>query len=152
MSSNIGARRALNACRGSKRRYIAAFEREHQVSVPEDMRAFYRRTDGTRAPLSGGCDLEMYDFWRLTDIVPDDDHAWAMVFVDYMMESWWYGIDLTGAGGYRAGAVYILGTVDRRAFIVAETFGEFLRCYLDDDRRLTPKGAEEYHARLLASG
>ena len=115
------------------------------------MRAFYRRTDGTRVPLYSGCDQDGYEFWRLGEITPDEYHPWAMVFADYLMLSWWYGTDLTGAGGYRTGTVYVLGTVGDRALIVARTFGEFLTRYLDADRRLIPAYAEEYHARLLAS-
>ena len=127
---------------------IAAFERERSVTVPDDLRAFYRRTNGTRA---FGCDRDGYDFWAVADIVPYKDHAWALVFADYLMESWSYGIDLTGTGGFGIGAVYVLGTVGGRAFIVARTFGEFLRRYLNNDERLIPDYAEEYHARLLAS-
>jgi hypothetical protein len=92
-----------------------SFERTHGVRLPEDMRRFYRATDGTRVPLVNGCDHEMFDFYRLCDVTPDVDQPWAMNVADYMLLSWWYAVDLSGAGGVGIGTVYLFGRKGRNA-------------------------------------
>lgn len=119
---------------------IAAFETRYGVTLPPDLRLFYERTNGT----GGGLDHRDNEFYELSRVVPDEDDPWAWNFADYLLLSWWYGIDLTGAGPYGKGAVYLIGGTPRNPAVVAHSFTEFLQLYLADDLRLTPRGAVAY--------
>jgi hypothetical protein len=127
---------------------LLAFERRHAVTFQNDARCFFEATNGTRVPNYSGCDHNVYEFWTLADIVPDSEHGWIMNFADYMMNSWWYGIDFAGAGGLGKGAVYLLGASGGKPLIVAGTFTEFLELYVIDSERLYANGALAYHTSL----
>jgi cell wall assembly regulator SMI1 len=131
---------------------IAAFEHAHGVRLPDDMRRFFRATDGTRVPLHPGCDHDGFEFYRLCDITPDDEHPWAMNIADYLMLSWWYAVDLTGAGGVGIGTVYLLGAEGGTPLVVAPSFGAFLELYVNEDERIWLRGALAYHNARLRSG
>lgn len=131
---------------------LRAFETNFGVRMPEDMRCFYETTNGTHVPLGVGQDHESYDFYPLSEIVPDSAHDWAFNFADYREVSWLYAVDLTGAGGLGSGAVYLLGAVGGKPLIVARSFGEFLDLYVHSDRRLTPPGASAYHKSIVGEG
>lgn len=123
---------------------LRAFEDRYNVKLRDDMRYFYRMTNGTRVPLYGQ-DHEAYDFWRLSELQPDSKHDWAMNFADYREMSWWYATDLTGAGRLGRGAVYLMGVDERGPLVIARSFGEFLQLYVAKDRRLRPAGAKAFH-------
>lgn len=124
---------------------LDAFERRYGVTLPADFREFYQATDGTHVPLWGGQDHQSYDFWPLSEVVPDDDFSWAWNFADYRELSWWYAIDLTGEGpcGTPA-AVYFMGAVGGKPLVIADSFTEFLRLYVAEDIRLRSDGARAY--------
>jgi hypothetical protein len=129
---------------------ILAFEEKYSVRVPDDMRCFYRTTNGTRVPLYSGQDHESYDFWPLSLVQPDSDYRWAMSFVDYRERSWWYAIDLTGEGGFGSGTVYFMGAEDGRPLIVARSFSDFLDLYVRSDEPLWPSGAAALHKSFVS--
>ena len=122
---------------------LLAFEDKHDVTLPADVRSFFKATNGTRVPLNPGWDHDYFEFWPLSEIVPDSDFAWAMNFADYQMLSWWYAIDLTGSGGLAPGTVYLLGTRDGKPQVAARSFTEFLDLYVAGSERLWPNGAGE---------
>ena len=124
---------------------VTAFETKYDVTLPQDVREFYLITDGTHVPLCNGCDHDMYEFYRLSEIAPDAEFPWAMNFADFQMLSWWFAIDLTGGGGRGPGAVYFMGAIGGRPLIVAHTFTEFLNLYVTTDERLWPDNAKKYH-------
>lgn len=128
---------------------IAAFETKHAAMLPDDVRSFYQATNGTQVPLSAGQDHESFDFYPLSEIAPDADFGWALTFADYRELSWWYSFDLTGAGGFGTGAVFILGTVAREPIIAALSFDEFLELYVRGDSRMMQYPAIAYHKSLL---
>jgi cell wall assembly regulator SMI1 len=119
---------------------IAAFETLYDVTLPPDLRLFYERTNGTR----GGLDHWDCEFYELSRVVPELLDPWAWNFADYLLLSWWYGIDLKGDGPYGKYAVYLIGGTPRKPAVVAHSFTEFLQLYLADDLRLTPRGALAY--------
>jgi hypothetical protein len=128
---------------------LLAFEEKYAVRVPDDMRCFYRTTNGTRVPLQSGQDHESYDFGPLSVVQPDSAYHWGMNFVDYRERSWWYAIDLTGEGGFGAGTVYFMGAADGRPLIVARSFGDFLDLYVQSDEPLWPSGAASLHKSFV---
>jgi hypothetical protein len=128
---------------------LLAFESRYDLKLPDDVRCFYETTNGTHVPLSAFQDHESYDFYPLSEVVPDEDYDWAMVFADYRELSWWYGIDLTGRGGHGIGTVYFLGSTRRVPLVVAHSFTEFLDLYVRDDPRIWPRGAAAYHDAFL---
>jgi SMI1 / KNR4 family (SUKH-1) len=123
---------------------IAAFETLYGVTLPPDVRLFYERTNGTSVPLCAGDDHRNYEFYELSRVVPDGRDPWAWNFADYLLISWWYGIDLNGGGPYGKSAVYLLGGWTPEPAVVAHSLTEFLQLYLAEDRRLTPPGALAY--------
>jgi hypothetical protein len=129
---------------------LLAFERKHGVEVPNDMRCFYRTTNGTHVQWDTGQDHESYDFYPLDEIAPDSDFPWAMTFANYRELSWSYAIDLSGAGGVGLNAVYFIGATEGYPLIVAHSFAEFLDLYVTKSLRLLPKGAATYHKSVTA--
>jgi hypothetical protein len=127
---------------------IAMFEQAYGVKVPDDMACFYRTTNGTRAPRSTGADHDLYDFYRLSEVVPDSTYPWALTFADYCLLSWWYAIDLTGASEFGRGTVYMLGAIGGDPRAVARSFDEFLDVYVRGDDRMWQDGALAYHQAL----
>lgn len=126
---------------------VRAFENRCNVALPDDMRCFYRTTNGTRVPLYGQ-DHEAYEFWRLSELQPDSNYDWAVNFADYREMSWWYATDLTGAGRLSRGTVYLMGADEDGPLIIARSFIEFLRLYVVKDQRLRPAGAKAYHSTI----
>jgi hypothetical protein len=127
---------------------VRAFEASQGVKLPDDVRCFYRTTNGTKVPLYGQ-DQDSYEFWRLSELAPKARESWAINFADYREMSWWYAFDATGRGGLGKGAVYLMGAEGRRPLLVARSFTEFLQLYVDGDYRLTPPGARAYHASVV---
>ena len=122
---------------------IVAFERSHQVRLPVDLQAFYRRFDG--------CDDFYFRFLRLSelehpsaiprqgDISHYDISKKEFVIVDYMQYCWWYTIDLSDRDAVHT-PVGISGTLQNQ--IIAPSFSAFIDLYLSDDRALYPSRTE----------
>lgn len=127
---------------------FAVFEKKYGVALTEEMRCFYRVTDGTHVPLWDGQDHESFDFYRLSEIAPDSDYRWAMNFANYREMSWWYGIDLIGTGGFGRGTVFMLGARGGKPLVIAHSFAEFLELYARADDRIWQSGAFDYHQSL----
>lgn len=130
---------------------LRVFEDRYDVTLPDDVLCFYRTTNGTRVPLYGQ-DHESYEFWRFSDLQPDSKYSWAMNFADYREMSWWYAMDLASGGHFGRGAVYLMGAKEGQPLVIARSFTEFLRLYVQRDPRLRPVGAKAYHTSVVGEG
>jgi hypothetical protein len=123
---------------------IHRMERQLGVELPHDFRAFYLLTNGTDVPGSEGTDRDFFKFWRLQKC---DRTGWLLTFIDFMHNAAYYAVDVGGGAGYGRGSVYFIHE-DRH--LVAKTFDEFTKLYVEGDPRLEPPGAAAYHRRVLA--
>jgi hypothetical protein len=118
---------------------IAAFEQAQKVCLPDDLREYYRHFNG--------CDDAYFRFLRLTelehpstiprqaDISHYDLSKREFVIVDYLQYCYWYTVDLSDPSA-KESPVYISGTLNNH--VVARSFSDFLKLYLDDDKSLHP--------------
>lgn len=110
---------------------LAALEERYGVRLPDDMRAFYRATNGTHGPQnSTGTDEEVFDFWPVEDIKPPA-RQWpkSLDFADYMIGEHGFAIDLDETSNN-------FGTVYGGGHIMARSFSEFMDMYVAGDERL----------------
>lgn len=118
-------------------RRVRACERRLGTPLPPELRALLLRADGTPLEYEDGkptygVDPGAHRFWSAAELRFDEKHQWALVFADHREESWWYGMDLSGQGPRRKGAVYILGAASGPRPI-ASSFAEFAAHYVRDD-------------------
>ena len=130
---------------GASPEAIAAFELEHRIKMPDDVRLFYSHFNGT-------CDTDtafmafwpldeidtvpnklsgyggIPDYGRITDRLPNADNYF--VFADHSIWVHVYAIQLRGEG---SNAAPILWIADGITFdIIASSFSEYWMMYLDD--------------------
>jgi hypothetical protein len=129
---------------GVSSRELERFEERTAVTLPNEMREFYHVTNGTHVPNHPGQDHLSYEFYMLQEIARDADVPWAWNFADYRELSWWYAIDLDGAGPLNRYCVYLLGAIGGKPLVIADSFEEFLGLYVDESLRLRPDGALAY--------
>jgi SMI1 / KNR4 family (SUKH-1) len=110
---------------------LASLEERYGVHLPDDMRAFYRATNGTRGPQnSSGTDEQGLEFWPVEDIEPLVRHQPKILdFADYMMAEHTFGTDLDETSNN-------FGTVYGGGHIMARSFSEFMEMYVAGDERL----------------
>jgi len=117
------------------------FARKYRVALPDDLCAYFAAINGMEDSFF---DMNMMSFWRLSRVVPlPDPKVWGykdvpgledvecyFVFGDFMIESHYYAIKLT-ENGEDSGAV--ISTAADCPYRVADSFGEFLWLYLNDN-------------------
>jgi len=133
---------------GTSGQEIAAFESEHHVTVPNDLRNFLMEFDGTR-------DMAGNDYFRFLPLqeFTSSDKTTAMafgeafttsyphvpngffVFADYLQ--WCYGYAIQLAKDAPQNMVVLIGGLT--CPVVANSFSEFIELYLRDDPKLHPK-------------
>lgn len=117
---------------------LDSLEERYGVHLPDDMRAFYRATNGTHGPQnSSGTDERDIEFWPVEDIKPlVRQQPKILDFADYMFAEHTFGIDLDETSDN-------LGTVYGGGHIMARCFSEFMEMYVAEDERLIyPRLAE----------
>jgi hypothetical protein len=110
---------------------LASLEERYGVRLPDDMRAFYRATNGTHGPQnSSGTDERDIEFWPVEDIKPlARQQPKVLDFADYMFAEHTFGIDLDETSKN-------FGTVYGGGYIMARSFSEFMEIYVAGDERL----------------
>lgn len=119
---------------------LDAFEASHQVSLPDDMRAYLLRADGM---VDWEIEADNYfHFAALEEVKPvtaelphRPNYMGYFYIADYLIHSWSYAIHLTPGTSYGSVAIFYGDT----PMPVAVSFTEFLRYYLHEpDRLLAP--------------
>jgi len=116
---------------------IAAFEEQHGVSLPPQMRQYFLAVDGMEEDYPVNDISRAIYFWPLAHIKPADEeegfsqYARCYLFADYLLWSHAYAICL-GQDGF--GEIVVVGGSTLRK--VARSFEEFLAKYLDSPQDL----------------
>jgi hypothetical protein len=133
---------AITASAGASTADISAFERGHQVTLPEDVRRYFTTLNGT----GNDMDNDTYRFWPLAEVKPvyevlapsrgfeyPDRYAYpdCFAFADYMISSWLYAVKLTGDPAQPA-PVYRVTASDVPGEQMTESFLDFMNRYADD--------------------
>lgn len=108
---------------------LLRFEAENSVSLPGEIADFYRRVDGqdenTFDPIS------KIRIWPLHS-VRLSSHPHIYIFADYLIESHWYGFELSEQEGHPT--VYLVGSDTPQA--IADSFSAFLALVYEGSRNL----------------
>lgn len=124
---------------------VRTFESRYSVALPDDLREYVRRLDGTGPTWPTDADEHGFNFWPLSRIrpVPDELAAFKMdpitgldqyfVFADYREWSWAYAIRLTRDGS-KDNPVVPIGK--GKPVPIANSFSGFLLLYLRDAKQL----------------
>ena len=125
-------------------RDIQAFEKQHSVTLPQELPEYYCTVNGFLPP--NDQDENGFSFWplsRVCRVSALEDGKWASeqtvdcyAFADYLSLSWAYAFRLTRDG--IESPVYIVGTATGRPQSVASNFADFVDLYVRDDERLYP--------------
>jgi hypothetical protein len=103
--------------------------------LPDDVRAFYRATNGLRVPGTVEVDNAQFDFWRLHEVERSLPDSTQFYFADVLQSSWTLAVDLGPPGSPDTGAVYVAAGP---SFKIADSFGEFMDLYVADDPLIYP--------------
>ena len=112
---------------------LEAFERERNIWLPDEMKAFYLATNGLRVPGTSETDDRYYDFWPISELnlTPSAE----LEFADVQQSAWTFSIELKEAGAEPKGTVYVSLPAP---IPIAPSFGSFIDLYIADDERLYP--------------
>ena len=122
--------------RGAGADQIDAFERRYQVTMPDDLRAYFCTLNGLEAGQHGEMVDEFMSFWNLDQVrsVAEEleciDGRDLFVFADHSLWAHAYAIRLS-MSPHVGGEVYLVG--GRNPLRVAASFDAFLRGYLAND-------------------
>lgn len=111
---------------------IAEFEERNQVVLPEDLREYFLRFNGT----NGDGDEQLFAFWQLDKLKSLSDCKSNLaqmdryfLFADYMISCWEFAVYL-GDGPAIQNRVIIPDFAGRP--IIASNFSDFIELYLQD--------------------
>jgi SMI1 / KNR4 family (SUKH-1) len=114
---------------------IVTFEQQKKLRLPEELRAFYRATNGLRVPGSPEVDDMQYDFWPLYELHGIPEGSSMLYFADVLQSSYQFAIECRGDNDFQKGSVFV---VPGEPIKLASTFGEFIELYMRDDLSLYP--------------
>lgn len=113
---------------------VKAFEQQYGVTLPDDMRTYFRTVNGTRKGEAGRDDERGIGFWHLAQVrtfqeahvseAPGADCIFA--FADHSLGAVTYGIRLSADGEEPAP---VFGSFSLGLVQIAPSFGEFLTRY-----------------------
>lgn len=127
---------------------IRSFESRYTVRLPGDVRDYFARVNGHVQRGGVDADREGFAFWPLERVEPlpsvcaqfrvpiplVESPEFYFVFADYLQWSWAYAINL----GSTNSTVIFVGATDGK--VVAGSFADFVRLYVEDSEALYPKG------------
>lgn len=122
---------------------IRAFERKYQIHIEPEFRSYLLTVNGMLQSASNDCDSNLFAFWQTQRICTIGEECPELqtaleereyfVFADYMIWSWAYAIDLRMDSPTIGKVILVVG---RQHQIVASSFFEFLKLYLEDSRNI----------------
>lgn len=129
---------------------LRQFESDHAVKFPADLREYFAKCNGMVQRGGADTDMEGFAFWpiervglmrkvcseagvALPSIQSPEEY---FVFADYFQWSWAYAIRL----GSEDSSVILVGA---EGDVVAASFSEFVRLYIEDAEALYPKRSEQ---------
>ncbi len=120
---------------GVAKEQLQTFEREKNLRLPVELRAFYLATNGVRVPGTMEVDDKNYDFWPLEKLQVVEGEPSKLYFADFQQSTWTFAIELEGNETANPGAVYV---ADARFIPIADSFAEFMNLYIADDPLIYP--------------
>jgi len=107
--------------------------KERKFFLPDDFVVFYQHMNGSNDQDNTGFLFYSVDSLLTLgdkfDLVEDNPLSNIVIFADYMLGSWWYGVNVKDKNRYEIGIIS-----DQNSFTVLTTsLEDFLRMYLRDD-------------------
>ena len=110
------------------------------IKIPKDFELFYKLTDGTLDQ-----DSEGFQFYNIKDLIKigkkfnsKNDLSDIILFADYMLESWWYGLKQKNEYEYEIGIVATKDTFTP----IAKSLDDFITMYIQDADKLYQYSSE----------
>jgi SMI1 / KNR4 family (SUKH-1) len=136
--------------KGATEQALQQFESDHAVKLPTDLREYFVKCNGMVQRGGVDTDKEGFAFWpiekvgsmrkvcleagvALPSIQSSEEY---FVFADYLQWSWAYAIRLGG----EENSVILVGA---EGDVVAGSFSEFVKLYIEDAEALYPKQSEQ---------
>ena len=128
----------INVRRGATESEIAAYEARYQVCLPEDMREFFTVVNGFDNRDGEEVDNDMITFFSLEEIKPLKATDWGIaaraesyfVFADWSISAHVYALRLSKDCTASGPVVVVYDALVK----VADSFTEFMRAYLEDNK------------------
>jgi hypothetical protein len=131
----------LSLAEGVQPKALDEFESTYSITLPADVREYFERVNGMLQIAGSDVDGNHFAFWPIEHVRPMtvELQEWSgpvpfvafpesyFVFADYMQSCWAYAIRL----GSNNDDVLLIGGHDP-APVVAHSFAEFVRLYLED--------------------
>lgn len=121
-----------NGQKGVTSEYLTKNIKEKHITLPKDFNTLYKNFDGMKDQDDNGfffmeiANLRtMRERFNLETSNPLSD---IIIFVDYMIDCWWYGIKVYSEDSYEIGII-----PDAQTFIkITNNLGDFLQLYIED--------------------
>jgi hypothetical protein len=135
---------------GASAAEIVAFEERYSVTLPTDLREYFRELNGFAIGHEGASDLDLISFWHLDEVEQGKgENGDIYYFADWSIDACLYGIQLTSS--MTSTPVFLdCGGFGKRNDLVkiAPSFSEFIAGYLrKDEFVLYGKAGDESPAR-----
>ena len=129
---------------------LQQFESNRAVKFPADLREYFAKSNGMVQRGGADTDQEGFAFWPIERVgsmrevcseagvalPPIQSPEEYFVFADYLQWSWAYAIRLRG----EENSVILVGA---EGDVVADSFSEFVKLYIEDAEALYPKRSEQ---------
>lgn len=122
--------RRIQYLNGLSSERITELERSKGLSLPNEVRLFYRATNGLRVPGTAEADERTFDFWPLEEVRRADPAPSIAYFADVLQSAYEYGFRV---GESETAAVYLMQV---EPVLIAPTFASFIDLYIRDDDSL----------------
>jgi hypothetical protein len=125
---------------------IEAFQRTHNIRMPNDLRSYFLKVNGMRPDWHCDQDANGFTFWPLARLLclgtvsypasgGDSEGPKFFVFADYLTSCWQYAIALSN-GEREDNSVLLINSPNK---IVASSFTEFVDLCVVDSPQLYPQ-------------